>query len=455
MSILNSGGLTMGFIERPRFSCALGGALSTINALPRVAPIIHAASGCGGNLFGAANAGSGFFGSGYCGGSSVPSTNITETEIIYGGDSRLSEEIAATLELIDADLFVVTTGCMTEIIADDVKGVLNSFKDSEKPILAIETGGFRGNSYKGYEITLEKLFMEYTERTEKKDKKLVNIFGLVPAFDPFFRGDLAEIKRLLEELGLRVNTFFTNDQTLENLRGAGAASLNIVLSRVYGNVAAKSFEEKHGVPFYITELPIGPTATDEFLRSISKILGIRNKKAEEVIAKENNNYYKFVERVADFYTDGDFQHYSVVVGNSNNVISLIRFLREDLGWIPKLAVITDELDDNQKRNIIKRFGELGFSEKVKLVFETDTSKIQEHLSKIAPITNTERYFDKLSPLFILGSALEKDLASTFSAKTLTVSYPILNRVIFDRNYAGYSGGLNLFEDLLNSILSGR
>jgi len=34
------------FIERAKFSCALGGALSTIAGIPRVMPIVHAAGGC-------------------------------------------------------------------------------------------------------------------------------------------------------------------------------------------------------------------------------------------------------------------------------------------------------------------------------------------------------------------------------------------------------------------------
>ena len=36
----------MSFIERPRFSCMLGGALATLTSLPRVIPIIHGAQGC-------------------------------------------------------------------------------------------------------------------------------------------------------------------------------------------------------------------------------------------------------------------------------------------------------------------------------------------------------------------------------------------------------------------------
>ncbi|AGK99525.1 nitrogenase component 1 [Clostridium pasteurianum] len=445
----------MTYIERPRFSCALGGALSTISALPRVVPIVHATSGCGANLFGAYMGGSGFWGSGYCGGSSVPTSGITENDIVFGGSSRLNEQIETTLEMIDADLFLVTTGCMTEIIGDDVEAVLRNFKDSKIPILSIETGGFRGNSYNGYEGVLEKLFNDYSNENTKKRKNLVNIFGLIPASDPFFRGDLVEIKRLLEKLGLEVNTFFTNDQTINNLRNASGALLNIVLSRTYGISVAESFKEKHGIPYYVSEIPIGPTATAEFLRDISKLLEIDNKKVEALIKQENENYYKYIERISDVYADSDFQHYAIVVGNANNTLSITKFLYEDLGWIPKFSVITDELDDNQKAVLNDRFEKLNVDKEIKLIYQTDASKIEEHLTNIIEVQKSEKYHDALSPLFILGSSWEKDFANKVGAKILSVSYPILNRAILDRGYAGYNGGLHLVEDLLDVIFTGR
>lgn len=357
--------MKMTYIERPRFSCALGGALSTISALPGVVPIIHSTLGCGSNLFGAYMGGSGFWGSGYCGGSSVPTSGITERDIIFGGEKRLAEQIKTTLELIDADLFLVLTGCMTELIGDDIQSVTKEFENSETPVLSIETGGFKGNSYSGYERVLQKLFVEYSEKVTDKRKNLVNIFGLVPAIDPFFRGDLDEIKRLLEKLGISVNTFFTNDQTIDNLREAPEASLNIVLSRTYGIDVAKKFEEKHGVPYYINELPIGPTATAEFLRNISKLLGICSEDVENLIHYENKNYYNYIERISDVYVDSDFQHYAVVVGNANNVISITRFLSEDVGWIPKFSIITDVPSVCIGKFFRKRFFQQGWGKNIK------------------------------------------------------------------------------------------
>ena len=54
-------------IEAPRFSCALGGALSTITAIEGIVPIIHAGPGCGVQLFYGQSFSGGFRGSGWIG----------------------------------------------------------------------------------------------------------------------------------------------------------------------------------------------------------------------------------------------------------------------------------------------------------------------------------------------------------------------------------------------------
>jgi nitrogenase molybdenum-iron protein beta chain len=38
------------------------------------------------------------------------------------------------------------------------------------------------------------------------------------------------------------------------------------------------------------------------------------------------------------------------------------------------------------------------------------------------------------------------------AKHLSVSFPAYDRFITDRGYAGYRGGLHLFEDLIGNIM---
>jgi hypothetical protein len=56
---------------------------------------------------------------------------------------------------------------------------------------------------------------------------------------------------------------------------------------------------------------------------------------------------------------------------------------------------------------------------------------------------------------IIGSSFEIDLAGDLNLPVLCVSYPVTNRVVLSRGYAGYEGGLALTEDLLSVLISLR
>ncbi|MDR0906893.1 MAG: hypothetical protein LBN00_12125 [Oscillospiraceae bacterium] len=438
------------FVERPRSACALSGALVTVTSLPGVVPIVHAASGCAGNLSGVAAFGGGNYGSGNCGAGTIPTSSITETEIVFGGAERLREEIQSTFELMDAELYVVATGCMTEMIGDDTGGVVNEFS-GDYPIIAISTPSFKGDSYAGYEIALDGIFNRFLPRGDaKKDAKLVNIFGVIPAYDPFFRGDLEELARLIGRLGLRANTFFTPDQTFDNIRSAPNAALNIVFSRAYGIGFAERFEERHGTPFWVTDLPIGPEATDAFLTELAARAGVAPAIASTAIESENALYYGYFERTVDAFADGNMKYFSVTVTNSNYALPLARFAYRELGWVLLDSYITDQLDDIQREAVTQAFAATGIL--APPTFQTDTSLIAKSVTERGPRNRGERYFDDITPLFILGSSLEKQTAAKRGAGQLSVSFPAFNRMIVDRGYAGYRGGLHLFEDIVGSLV---
>jgi nitrogenase molybdenum-iron protein beta chain len=429
------------FLERPRTACALAGALSVIGNLPDVIPIVHTSLGCGGNLANSISFGSGYLGSGYCNNGAAPSTGITETEIVFGGVDRLNEQIKNTLELIDGKLYVVATGCMTEMIGDDTAGVVSEFRDEGYPVISVSTPSFKGDSYHGYDIVLDGIFNKFLPKADVKNPKLVNIFGLVPGYDPFFRGDLEEIKKLLTDIGLEVNTFFTPDQTFENITSAPSASLNIVLSRVWGVELAEKFEEKHGTPYLVTDLPIGPEATDNFLKEIAERFGIS---VEKTIEKGNREFYGYFERTADAFCDGDFKFYAVTVTNSTYAIPLARYITRELGWVHTDSFVTDKLSDEQQNAL---------QSEIPLKFLTGVSEIAKAINTSNPRNKAQRYFDDLSPLYIIGSTLEKRTAGSRGARHLSVSFPVYDRLITDRGYAGYRGGLHLFEDLIGQIMS--
>jgi len=443
------------FIDRPRYTCALGGALATLRAIPRAIPIIHASAGCGHNLHNAINAGAGYLGGGYCGGLSLPSSNVVERDIVFGGEARLREQIASTLEIVDGDIYLVLTGCMVEMIGDDLDAVVSEFLDYDKPVLPVHTPSFRGSSYTGYELVLSALIHKFVRKQRQKTPLSVNILGIVPAQDVFWQGNLKEIKRLLEKLGLKVNTLFGEGEDLESIRNSGAASLNIVVSDIHGIQAARKYEEIHDIPYITTGLPIGAVGTEAFLRQVAQALSIDPAVTERVIAEEKAVYYNYLERLADLYNDIDLQRYAVVVGDANYAPAVTRFISDELGWVPELVVITDLVEDNDKEVLLKRFEnyESGLHPVVR--FDTDASSVKKYLTEIWPANHNDKYFDSFGPTVLIGSVYERDLAQQYGFPLLTVSFPVTNRIVLNHAYAGFNGALSLTEDLFGLLVAAR
>ena len=126
-------------IEQPRHFCTLGAQQSVV-AIERAIPIIHAGPGCSGKLWGGLSFCNGFQGAGYAGGGAIPCTNSGEREVVFGGEERLRQVIEGALKVMDADLFVVLTGCTADIVGDDTATVVREFRAEGVPIVFAETG---------------------------------------------------------------------------------------------------------------------------------------------------------------------------------------------------------------------------------------------------------------------------------------------------------------------------
>jgi nitrogenase molybdenum-iron protein beta chain len=441
------------YIERPRFFCSLGGALSTLEALPETIPILHCATGCAGNIAWAQNGGSALQVGGYCGGLHVPSSNVGEHDVVFGGTDRLREQIESTLELMEGRLFVVITGCVTEIIGDDIRSVTTEFSD-RADIVAANTGGFKGNSYHGYDIVMSEIVKRYVKKNAEKKKKSVNILGIVPYMDCFWRGNLTGVRRLLEKIGVEVNTFFTEEDTLETLKNSASAGLNIVLSDVYGLETAKTYEAAHNIPYITETLPVGPTASARLLRSAAKALQL-DVDVEAVIEAESRRYYKYLAPMVDVYNDADLQKYAVIVADVNYAVALTRFLADDLGWIPALTQFTDPLNEEQQELISAKLKGNGVFADPRVVFDTNASEAIRYINELYPKKESDKYAETVSPAFVVGSSLERDLALKIGAPHLSVSFPVANRAAISRGYTGFDGGLTLTEDLLSAAVALR
>lgn len=428
----------MSCIETARSTCALGGALSLIHSIERAVPIIHAGPGCGSVLNFGQNQSSGFQYIGYASGSASPSTNTLEKHVVFGGENRLREQIKSTLEIMDADLFFVVSGCTAGLIGDDIKSVVSEFSGNGKAVIFAETPGFKGNTYKGYEIAYKSLLDQLIQPAKRKHKNTVNLLGIVPAQDPFWQGNIYEIVRLLGRIGLKVNLSGDGDK-VKKIKKAAGVELNILLSGNTGASVADHFKEKFAVPYIQYPLPIG-TETGKFLREIADTLGLDKQKVEEVIKEEEDYFWKYLLKFSEAYAFILVNKEFGIIGDTNYVIGITRFLTNDLGLIPKLAVITDAPSESIQESIKESLAKLNHDLSPRVIFESDSGKIWDEVSNSKPD-------------ILLGSSADKAVAQKLKIPLFAISYPLYDRVVLSKGYSGYQGGINLVEDLVASLVS--
>jgi nitrogenase molybdenum-iron protein beta chain len=271
--------------------------------------------------------------------------------------------------------------------------------------------------------------------------------------DSFWRGNLEGVRKILELLGLTVNTFFTDDDSLDAVRASGEAELTIVVSDLYGLETAEAYRDRFGIPFVSASLPIGPTASAKLLRSVAEVLKLEVD-VTAIIERENRKFYRFLEPLVDLYFDADLQRYAVIVADVNYAVAITRFLFDDLGWIPVLTQFTEILTEEQQRSLAAKL-EGGGGLNPLAVFDTNASEAGRYLLTLYPKRETDLYVDSLTPAFVIGSSLERDLALKIGAPHLSVSFPVANRAVLNRGYTGFVGGLTLAEDLLSAAVAAR
>lgn len=419
-------------LDKQRYKCALG-AMQTVQAITRAIPVLHSGPGCAQKLS------DGTGSSGYFSPNIFPCTSINEKDVVFGGTKKLATTIENALKVIDADLYVVLTGCIPEIVGDDVPEVVSRFEDAEKPVIYASTAGFKGNNYKGHEQIIDAIIDQYLEKSEEKEKGLVNLWADVPYQDAFWHGNLRELEKLLQEIGLKPNIIFGYNHGIENINKIPKAEFNLLVSPWVSLGNVKKLEKKFGTPYlHYPTLPIGAFETSKFLREVGKFAGLEEEKVEAVIQEHEKYYYYLIERYADLFLENRvINKQFTVVADAQYALGITKFLTNDLGLIPAKQFIVDDTPKQYRETIAEEFKHLNYGLQAEAVFETDGYKIQEQI----------REHDYHGYPLILGSYYEKEITEELKGNYLNVSWPLQDRVVMNDFYAGYDGGIRLIEDI--------
>ena len=351
--------------------------------------------------------------------------------------------------MLDGDLFVVLTGCIPDLVGDDVGSVVRDFQKRGVPIVYAETGGFRGNNFTGHEAVAQAIIEQHLgPYAGEREAGRVNLWSLLPYQNTFWRGDLEEIKRLLEGIGLEVNVLFGPDSAgIPEWQTVPRAAFNLVLSPWLGVETAKLLKERYGQPWlHIPVVPIGARQSSAFLREVAAFAGLPSAPVENFITREEQRYYNYIDGFTDFYSEywWGLPAKFAVIGDSAYNLALTKFLVTQLGLIPACHIVTEDPPEEHREAIRAQFRAIDHDVSVEIEFIEDSYTIHDRI-------RAANFGQK--PPIIFGTTWERDLVKELKGTLVEVGFPASYEVVLSRSYVGYRGALALLERIYTTVVS--
>jgi nitrogenase molybdenum-iron protein beta chain len=428
--------------DAKRQGCALHGVIKLLDAIAGVVPIVHANAGCSLNAHFNANLPYSANPQAFRSIQETSATTLQDKHVVFGGTARLREQIKNTLKVLQGDLYVVASGCVPEIIGDDLPAMVKEAREQQFPVLGISAPGFKGNAYTGYANALKSLLIGidslYPDTTTAREPLRVNLFGLLPDQDPFWEADLLELERLLAAVGIQANRLMGMGQTIDAWKTARHASLSLVLSP-WGSQAADYLNSQHGVAtLNLGWLPVGSQDCLWLLEQLATLLPVSPEQLAE--AKQVLAYplRYFLQKISTLWLQHDLQKTAAIIAPAAYAVGLARFLAGTMGLPIAQVIISDDPDELWHTPLRQAIEQI--SPDAQVLFGDEKQQL------------TQLWRDNPAQV-LFASHLEQDLATQFTIPLLEIASPLRQRLILTRGYGGILGALALVEDVSSILLA--
>jgi len=347
-------------------ACVYCGARVVLNPITDAFHIVHGPIGCASytwDIRGSLSSGSDLYRNSF-------STDLTEKDIVFGGEKKLAAAIDEVIEKHHPKVIFVFATCIVGVIGDDIEAVCRmAERKYGVRVIPVKSPGFSGNKSHGYKMACNAILSLLEPHKGIPKAEGVNILG-----DFNLAGEMWLIKKYLKEIGIPVVSTITGDASYDNLIKAPSAQLNIVQCAGSMTYLAKKMEQEMGIPFIKISF-FGIEDTTQSLIRIAEALGneenIRKAKSftqsqTEKIKSFTEKYRKNLEgKKAAIYVGGGFKAISLIrqfneIGIETVVVGTQTGKAEDYELIASLvgenAVIIDDTNPAELETFIKEKG---------------------------------------------------------------------------------------------------
>jgi len=301
-------------------ACVYCGARVVLNPITDAYHIVHGPIGCASytwDIRGSLTSGAETFRNSF-------STDLRETDIVFGGEKKLASAIDELLEKAVPEprlLFVFAT-CIVGVIGDDIEAVCRAAEAKHGiRVIPVKAPGFSGTKSQGYRLACDAIMTLILPHAEQPKRFGVNILG-----DYNLAGEMWIIKGYLERAGIPVVSTITGDASHETLIRAPAAALNIVQCAGSSAYLAERMEAELGIPSVRASF-FGIEDTTASLLRVADALGREDvsAKARRFAAERTAEIMPVIEK---YRPRLEGKRAAIFVGGGFKAISLIRQFNE-------------------------------------------------------------------------------------------------------------------------------
>jgi len=259
------------------------------------------------------------------------STDLQEGDIVFGGEKKLKQAITEAVSIFAPKNIMICSTCPVGLIGDDIKAVAAwAQKEYDIQVLAFSCEGYKGVTQSaGHHIANNELIKHVVGTGEGAvGKYSINLLG-----EYNIGGDSWEIERVLTKIGYEIVSVMTGNGSVEKIKNAHKADLNLVQCYRSINYIADMVQAKYGTDWLKVNF-IGVQSCIESLRDLATYFDdpALTARTEAVIAEEVATIAPLIERYKPLCQGKTAALY---VGGSRALH--YQYLFEDLGMETVLA----------------------------------------------------------------------------------------------------------------------
>nr|YP_009131259.1 light-independent protochlorophyllide reductase subunit B [Trachydiscus minutus]AIB04056.1 light-independent protochlorophyllide reductase subunit B [Trachydiscus minutus] len=342
-------------------------------------------------------------------------------------------------------LIILTPTCTSSILQEDLQNFVNrAAQDCNADVILADVNHYRVNEMQAADKTLEQIIKFYLQKAkknnlldiEKTDLASVNIIG--PCNLSFHhQHDLAELRRLLQDLNIRVNQIIPEGASVDNIKNLPKAWFNIIPYREVGRASAEFLLQEFNMP-YTTISPIGVVETSKFIRQLEQILNQLGHVCD--FTKYIEVQTRFVSQSAWFSRSIDCQNLAgktaVVFGDATHAAALTKILVKEMGVEVLIAGTYCKGEEEWFEQEVGSYAK-------QLLFTDDHHLVGDLIAK-------------LEPSAIFGTQMERHIGKRLNIPCGVISAPvhIQNFPLSYRPFLGYEGSNQIADLIYNSFTLG-